>query len=478
MNLPDILTNPIALFLVILFLELSIFVHEYGHFIAAKKRGLKVTRFSIFGIGPRVWGWTGKDGVDYCFCALPIGAFVMIPQMGEMQGIEGEAGEEDEKLPPAGYWDKMIVAVMGAVFNIIFAFFLATILWLGGKPTAEGELTTEVGYVAETVVQHDGEEVPSPAAVAGLQPGDIIVSIDGSPVEDWKDIASAIAMGSGRSTTGDPIATIELERARDTLSIEVPLVLITNDHIRMLGVSPKQRFMMTSLEDDMPAADAGFEDGDIVLSLDGFTVFSFSQFVSHLQGNSDRSMELVVDRDGETYRAMVQPKMADNGQGELVPRVGFLAAYVKVKAHIPPHEQIAGMVETVFKTLGALISPSSDIKLRNMSGIVGIVDIGFHFFKYYGFLDLLWIFVLINVNLAVFNLMPIPVLDGGHMLFATIGKLRGKQLPINFVASVQSGFAILLLMMFVYVTFHDIRRKVQPEPSAKVEETQEAAEEE
>lgn len=476
MNLGEILASPIALFLVILFLELSIFVHEYGHFIAAKKRGLKVTRFSIFGIGPRVWGWTGKDGVDYCFCALPIGAFVMIPQMGDMQGIEGEATEEEKQLPPAGYWDKMIVAVMGAVFNIIFAFFLATVLWLTGKPVTEGELTTEIGYVSETLIQHDGEEIPSPASVAGLLPGDKILSIDGKPVEDWQDVSSFIAMGARRNSEGDPISDMQIMRAGEQLSIEVPLVLVSNDHIRVLGVSPKQRFMMSALEEGMPAQEAGFQEGDIVEMLDGITIQSFSQFVQHLQSNAEREMELVVERGEGTYSAMVKPKLAENNEGELVPRVGFMASGVKVIAHIPPHEQIGRMVNTVYQTLVALISPSSDIKLRNMSGIVGIVDIGYHFYKYYGFLDLLWIFILINVNLAIFNLMPIPVLDGGHMLFATIGKLRGKPLPFNLVASVQSAFAILLLMMFVYVTFHDIRRKVQPEPGQQIEQKEESKE--
>ncbi|MEY4086824.1 MAG: hypothetical protein RLZZ405_1012, partial [Verrucomicrobiota bacterium] len=145
-SVSDLLSSLRGILLVAIFFGGSIFVHELGHFLAARKRGLKVERFSI-GFGPRLFGWTGKDGVDYRVSLIPLGGYVALPQLADMQGIEGENSDDAEALPKISYADKMIVSVMGAVFNVIFAFALATILWFTGMPVAEGNGSTVVGYV-------------------------------------------------------------------------------------------------------------------------------------------------------------------------------------------------------------------------------------------------------------------------------------------------------------------------------------------
>mgnify|MGYP003340689615 CR=1 FL=1 len=130
-SISDLLGSLRGILLIVVFFGGSIFVHELGHFLAARKRGLKVERFSI-GFGPRLFGWTGKDGVDYRVSLIPLGGYVALPQLADMQGIEGENAEDAEALPKITFADKMIVSVMGAVFNVIFAFVLATILWFTG----------------------------------------------------------------------------------------------------------------------------------------------------------------------------------------------------------------------------------------------------------------------------------------------------------------------------------------------------------
>ena len=147
----DLLTSFKGIALVAIFFGGSIFVHELGHFLAARKRGLKIERFSI-GFGPRLFGWTGKDGVDYRVSIIALGGYVALPQLAEMEGIEGASSEEAEKLPKISYTDKMIVSVMGAVFNVVFAFALACILWFTGMPVAEGTSSTVIGYVPGQVV--------------------------------------------------------------------------------------------------------------------------------------------------------------------------------------------------------------------------------------------------------------------------------------------------------------------------------------
>ena len=177
----SLFSNVWAVFLIILFFGGSIFVHELGHYLAARRRGLKVERFSI-GFGPKILTWK-KEGIEYCVSLLPLGGYVAIPQLADLGPIEG--GTVHKKLPPASYADKMIVAVMGAVFNVIFAFILATILWLVGLPVSAQERTTTIGHVERSVGINEQAEAVGPAYLAGLQAGDRILAIDGTNVENF-----------------------------------------------------------------------------------------------------------------------------------------------------------------------------------------------------------------------------------------------------------------------------------------------------
>ena len=160
----SLLGNVWAIFLIVLFFGGSIFVHELGHFLAARRRGLRVARFSI-GMGPAIWSRKAADGVEYRIAWVPIGGYVLLPQMADMPAIEGEA-EVTEPLPPVSYTTKLIVLTAGAFFNILFAFGLASILWVAGQPTSEDLSTTRIGYISKTITLADGSVVPSPASEA------------------------------------------------------------------------------------------------------------------------------------------------------------------------------------------------------------------------------------------------------------------------------------------------------------------------
>ncbi len=191
----------------LLFLGLSIFVHELGHFLAAKRRGLVIKRFSI-GFGPRIFGWE-KNGVEYRLSAFPFGGYVALPQLVDMGRIEGGEGDEEEKLeglPKISYADKMIVSVMGAVFNVLFALGLASVLYFFGHEVYSSELTTEVGYVAKELSVFDQKTekeitVPGPAFEV-IQPGDKIAKVDGVEVRDFQDVRQRIVAGTGLTEDG------------------------------------------------------------------------------------------------------------------------------------------------------------------------------------------------------------------------------------------------------------------------------------
>ena len=217
------------IFVALFALGFTIFIHELGHFLAARQRGLVILRFSI-GFGPKIFGWT-RNGVEYRLSAIPFGGYVALPQLADMGRLEGQKeidnspytketdkdfkwkdvddDQEDEDLqskktkplPKISYTDKMLVSVMGAVFNMLLAFALSCVLYFFGYDVSDAQLTTKVGYVADTVERwnplvEEGEEVSGPQK-AGLLPGDEIVRVDGAP-ENFMDIQNRIVTGKDR----------------------------------------------------------------------------------------------------------------------------------------------------------------------------------------------------------------------------------------------------------------------------------------
>ena len=440
----------------ILALGICVFIHEFGHFIAAKKRGLIADRFSI-GFGPRLFGWHHK-GTDFRISLLPLGGYVSLPQLADMGRLEG--GENPYKdLPPITYSDKMVVAVMGAVFNLIFAFLITLVLWGVGREVIK---STTIGTVAETIVNSDGITVPSPAQQAGLQSGDTILSIDGNNVSDWWDYMNTLATSVGRTSDGRPQSTIEIQRDQEILTLNVYPELISSERMRALGILPQTDSnsapIVLRLEPNMPAYQAGLKIKDRLIALDGESITSGAFLKTYLIKNQNRSIDVTVKRNGQTLILPIQPRIKTEA-GETEPRFGFAYDYdYKVqRIHEDPITQLAGFAQTMQRTLYALLNTNSDVGLKNMSGPVGIIH-GLNIMARQGWVDFIWFLALINVNLAIFNLLPIPVLDGGHMLFATLSKILKRPLPISIMVNLQTAFVSLLLLFIVYVTFFDLRR--------------------
>ena len=287
----------------LLFLGLSIFVHELGHFLAAKRRGLVVKRFSI-GFGPRIFGWE-RDGVEYRLSAFPFGGYVALPQLVDMGRIEGGEDEEElEDLPKISYSDKMIVSVMGAVFNVVFALSLACVLWFFGHEVYSSELTTEVGYVAKEIQASDpsskeGRLLPGPAFAAGILPGDKILKVDGSSVRDFLDVQQHITAGSGLTADGRRVTSLLIEREGEQLEIEVFPEIVSSEHMRMIGIGPKEIFFIGALRKGMPAEKAGLEEGDQLWAVDDNRLHSFRGLQDYVQEHGDRAIAVTVRKGGE-----------------------------------------------------------------------------------------------------------------------------------------------------------------------------------
>lgn len=490
------LSDFVFILVALLALGFTIFIHELGHFLAARQRGLIIKRFSI-GFGPKIFGWV-KDGIEYRISMFPFGGYVALPQLADMGRLEGENEDSEQnklsawddipdeddtqssqdaelksekKNPKISYADKMIVSVMGAVFNILLAFILSSILWFFGYERTDGELTTKIGYISDTVerwnpIVEQGETVTSPAKKAGLLLGDEVIAVDGNPVEDFMDIQSRIVTGKLVTTEIKARRLTKLSILRDgkKMEIEVFPEVFSNEEIRTIGIGPKQTFFVKELQPDMPAMEAGLEQGDQLLSVDGIKIFSFIHLVDYLSNlESGQEIALTVRKGGEsgleqTYNILPVEKEIQQGS-TLTKRklIGFSPAFKTITTYPNPLVLILSRVKDMYHTLTGLVSTKSDVKLRNMSGPVGIVD-NLSYFASIGFKKLLWFIVFINVNLAILNLLPIPVLDGGHMVFATIEKIRGKPLPIAFLERSQMLFVVLLFSFMLYVTVFDFQR--------------------
>ncbi len=438
-------------------LGFSIFIHELGHFLAAKKRGLIADRFSI-GFGPRLFGWH-KDGTDFRISLLPLGGYVSLPQLADMGRLEGGEKEED-RLPPISYTDKMIVAVMGAVFNLIFAFLLSLIVWGMGRDVVN---TTEVAQVAKEIRNSEGKIIPGPAFVAGVKPGDRILKVDGDKVRSWNDYQSFVALSLGRAADDRPQVNLTILRDDAELELEVYPALVTSEKMRYLGLAPptvegKSGPVVIALEKDMPAYAAGLKPEDQLIKLDGEDIISSQFLTTYLASHIKGPIEVTIIRDGAEQVIPITPRIKTEN-GETAPRFGFSFdyPYLTERIHQNPAVQLTKMADTMRRTLIALIHRNSDVKVRNMQAVVGIVD-NLSMVARNGFVTLCFMLALINVNLAIFNLLPIPVLDGGHMLFATINKVSGRQLPRVFMEKVQFSFVIILLGLMAYITFFDVSR--------------------
>lgn len=455
--LNNLLSNPVAIIGGIFFFGASIFVHELGHFLAARWRGLVVERFSI-GFGPRLFGWR-KNGVDYRISAIPFGGYVALPQLADMRGIEGETSHESDALPPISYTDKMIVAVAGAVFNVLFAFLVAVVLWGTGVPKIVETQTTMIGYVSETLKNELSEDVPGPAHEAGLHPGDVILAVDGRPVDDFEDIASSIMMGSRRDSEGRPLALLSIRRGDETLEKELTPVLMPGERIRYTGIYPATDLVVGGVLKGSPAELAGIRAGDQIVSINGKHFFSSIAFGQEIVGSEPGTVhQLQVKRGEELLELEVVPVVPQFEDERLArPMIGVAWSFGEMAlVHMNPFRQIQESIEKTIMVLKALLTPGTDVGIRNMSGPVGI---GYVLVKTLdrSLLELLFFVVLININLAIVNLLPIPVLDGGHMAIATIGKLW-KPLPPKLIGNIQGVMMLILLGVAIYVTTFDVRR--------------------
>jgi regulator of sigma E protease len=306
-----ILNTIILVFGVVMVFNLMILVHEWGHFLAARWRGLHVDRFQIW-FGKPIWKKT-YNGVQYGLGSIPAGGFVSLPQMAPMESIEGSV-ENKEQLPPITPLDKIIVAFAGPLFSFgLAAVFALLVSWLG-KPETEPLVTTTIGYVAED----------SAAAKGGLKAGDKILEIDGQPIlrfEGFVDsVRWAVIASEGETIDfkverpGAGIVTCQVPAAEALAAPEKSNWLsgiFKRPPLKEIGIAGKETPMVGQVQPNSPAADAGLVAGDQLLTLNGQPLFYRFQLSDTLQTSKDQPIELGILRKGEQKTVTITPRLPD-----------------------------------------------------------------------------------------------------------------------------------------------------------------------
>lgn len=400
-------------------------IHEYGHFWVARRLGIKVLRFSI-GFGKPLISWHDKQGTEYVIAAIPLGGYVKMLDQTEAEVPSTEMQHEFNHKP---VWVRMLVIAAGPAFNLIFAVLAYWVVFMWG---------------IHSVVPVLGE-IPkgSVAYTAGLHSGQEIVAIDDHRVATWEDIAVSLIGHIGDQdfiniTAYDPKTKQESIHALNLTHWS----LANNDEniIKNLGLEPLDPItpIVGAVMPDYPAAKAGLLPGDQLLSIDGTPVSSRSQLMLELRDKYDRAVQLIVKRGDEKITILLTPqkKVQDGGQA-----TGFIGiqfqdqpwpeSMVRVQRYAPGPALYKGIQRTGEYTVLTLQflqkMVTGKMSLQHVAGPISIakfagrtVRSGVEYFL--GFL------ALVSISLGVLNMLPIPILDGGHFMFCIIEAVRGKPL--------------------------------------------------
>jgi regulator of sigma E protease len=421
-------------------LGIMVLVHEWGHFIVAKSFGVRVEIFSI-GFGTRLWGYKRGD-TDYRVSALPLGGYV---KMAGDNPLEDRKGDPDEFLSKPR-WQRVLIALAGPAMNIVLSVILVAGIYMRGskQPAFLDRPMDLVGVLQD-----------SPAQKAGLMPGDHIVSVNGVSNPTW-DRAQLELM----STLPGRALSIAVDRNGQQLSFSVPAAQSVEE---VFGY-PQDHLIVSAVSPGTPAERSGLMAGDVIMKVNGIALANGAEFPPIVDKSQSQPLDLEVQRGDRTLHIQIRPQQvsATSGvprwqigvlrTGDLVDRrLSFGAAIIEsVGMNALMARQVSYVVVELFR---------GNISLKQLEGPLGIARESGRAAKQ-GLAELFSLMAMIGVNLAVLNLLPIPPLDGGHILMLFIEGTIRRDLSVRVKERFVTVSMVFLLLVFAIVMYNDVLRLI------------------
>lgn len=434
-----------------------VFIHEFGHFAAAKLSGMRADVFAI-GFGKRLFGWNRKTGftfgelpkdfdgeghTDYRLSLLPLGGYVkiagMVDESMDTSFAESEPKPYEFRAKPV--WAKIFVITAGVLMNLLLAWL---IFWganfFQGKPITP---TTTIAFV------EDG----SPAAQSGFESGDKILSINGKSINNWEDLRAQIFI----NTLGENL-NVKLERDGKVENLLVDRKLIPDDESTALYLIPQGvKPGIGDVLKDSPAEKSGLKPGDILLSLNGTPLHSSKQATELISANAGKEIQLIVRREKEELNISVTPG-EDAKIGVAIGPVFMgetqMRTYGAFESVYYGWKDIEKMTALTFSMIGKVFTGDVEFK-KAFGGPIKIAQIAAKSADS-GMANFLYFLALLSLSLAILNIMPFPVLDGGHLVMIIVEAVIKREIPIKIKMAIQNTGLVLLLLLMAFIIYNDI----------------------
>ena len=440
------LTSTVSMLVV---LGIMVLVHEFGHFAVAKLCGVRVEVFSI-GFGKRLFGFRRGD-TDYRLSLLPLGGYVKMS--GESPGEVSTGDPAEFNAHPR--WQRILIGLAGPVANFLLALLLMTGFYM---------MHNEVEAFRSQPANIDFVSDHTAAAAAGLKPGDLITRFDSVTNPTWEQVSIRSAMNVAQ--------TIPVDVKRDGQIVSTQMTIpqprggddFDFDTVGFVPRMQEDPIRVRQIEAGMPAAKAGLKAGDQILSVDGLTLHSVDAMLAFLQQGNGRPIQLSALRDGKTFQVELQPIMADEPDGRKLYRIGFAPNLPPFKIQqLPLPAALKQSVRFNLRYSGLIIEVLQRMVTRrfavqDLSGPIGIARETGLAVQQPGWQPIIGLMSIISLNLGIFNLLPIPILDGGVIALLLIEGVMRRDLNPEFRERIYQAAFVVLLIFAAFVMFNDISK--------------------